>query len=110
MDFEEFISIFANGRGIPAQGPIPPGIFGYRDGEAGINPYVYDWVDGTAQRAIPRGGASGLLAEAGYPDGIETRRPASRWCSTSTRRPAGPTTRRGSTGSASSSPSSTSSS
>ncbi len=48
VDFEEFISIFANGRGIAAQSPIPPGIFGYREGEAGINHYVYDWVEGNS--------------------------------------------------------------
>jgi ABC-type transport system substrate-binding protein len=71
MDYEEYIAIFANGRGIPAQGPIPPAIFGHRDGEAGINPYVYDWVDGKPQRK-PIAEAKRLLAEAGYPDGIET--------------------------------------
>ena len=38
VDYEELISIFLNGRGVPAQGPIPPEIFGYRVGEAGINP------------------------------------------------------------------------
>ena len=27
-DYEEYISIFLNGRGIAAQGPIAPGIFG----------------------------------------------------------------------------------
>ena len=43
IDEEEFISIFLNGRGIPAQGPIPPGIFGYQAGAAGINPWVYNW-------------------------------------------------------------------
>ena len=43
VDYEEYISIFANGRGKPAQGPIPPGIFGNVQGEAGINPYVYQW-------------------------------------------------------------------
>jgi len=32
VDQEEMISIFRNGRGIAAQGPIPPGIFGYREG------------------------------------------------------------------------------
>jgi len=68
IDQEEFISIFQNGRGIPAQGPIPPGIFGYREGEAGINPYVYDWVDGKPRRK-PIEAARKLLAEAGYPDG-----------------------------------------
>jgi ABC-type transport system substrate-binding protein len=68
MDYEEFISIFANGRGLPAQGPIPPGIFGYREGEAGINHYVYEWRDGRAvRRSIQE--ARRLLAEAGYPQG-----------------------------------------
>jgi ABC-type oligopeptide transport system substrate-binding subunit len=40
VDFEEFVSIFANGRGVPAQGPVPPGIFGHKADEAGINPYA----------------------------------------------------------------------
>ena len=68
VDFEEFISIFTNGRGIAAQGPIPPGIFGHREGEAGINPYVYEWIDG---RAVRRGiDEAGLIMEqAGYPGG-----------------------------------------
>lgn len=68
VDYEELISIFANGRGIPAQGPIPPGIFGQIDGAPGINPYVYDWVGGRAQRkSIDEGKA--LLTQAGYPNG-----------------------------------------
>ena len=33
IDYDEYISIFANGRGILAQSPIPPGIFGYQDGK-----------------------------------------------------------------------------
>ena len=71
MDYEEYIGIFANGRGIPAQGPIPPAIFGHREGEAGINRYVYDWVDGKPQRKS-MAEAKRLLAEAGYPDGIDS--------------------------------------
>jgi len=72
MDYEELISIFANGRGIPAQGPLPPGIFGYREGQAGINPYVYDWSGQGAQRK-PVAEAKRLLAEAGYPDGRDVQ-------------------------------------
>ena len=68
IDQEEFISIFRNGRGVPAHGPIPPGIFGYRDGQGGINPYVYDWKDGAPHRKSIEV-AKRLLAEAGYPDG-----------------------------------------
>ena len=36
IDYDEYISIFANGRGVLAQSPIPPGIFGHQDG---INDY-----------------------------------------------------------------------
>jgi oligopeptide transport system substrate-binding protein len=68
MDFEEFISIFANGRGVSAQGPVPPGIFGHKTGEAGINPYVYDWVNGKARRKSIDV-AKQLMIEAGYPGG-----------------------------------------
>ncbi len=68
VDFDEYVSIFANGRGIPAQGPLPPGIFGYRDGQEGINPYVYDWLNGQPQRKSVAV-AKQLLAEAGYPNG-----------------------------------------
>ena len=72
MDWEEFISIFQNGRGIPGMGPVPPGIFGYRDGKSGMNPVVYDWKDGQAMRK-PISAARRLLAEAGYPDGRDAR-------------------------------------
>jgi ABC-type transport system substrate-binding protein len=70
VDYEEYISIFLNGRGIPAQGPVPPGIFGYRHGPEGINPYVYDWIDGQPRRK-PISEAQRLLREAGYPDGVD---------------------------------------
>ena len=66
---EEYISIFINERGIAAQGPIPPGIFGYEEGEKGTNRVIYDWVDGKRVRK-PMEIAKRLLAEAGYPGGI----------------------------------------
>jgi ABC-type transport system substrate-binding protein len=68
VDFEEFISIFLNGRGVAAQGPIPPGIFGHLEGRAGMNPYVYDWVDGALRRK-PIEDARALMEQAGYLDG-----------------------------------------
>ncbi len=66
---EEYISIFLNDRGIPAQGPIPPGIVGYEEGEAGTNSVIYDWVNGKRVRKSMEV-AKKLLAEAGYPNGI----------------------------------------
>jgi len=68
FDYDEFISIFLNGRGIPAHGPIPPGLFGYVDGVDGMNPYVFESQDGRIQRR-PLDDARKLLAEAGYPNG-----------------------------------------
>lgn len=68
FDYDEFISIFLNGRGIPAQGPIPPGLFGHVEGVAGLNPYVYEARDGQIQRRSIEA-ARKLLAEAGYPNG-----------------------------------------
>ena len=59
VDTEEYTRLFSNGRGIPAQSPLPPGLFGY-DPEY-ENPY----------RQVDLERARALLAEAGYPDGID---------------------------------------
>ncbi|KKN04942.1 hypothetical protein LCGC14_1092300 [marine sediment metagenome] len=72
IDQEEYISIFANGRGIPAQGPVPPGLFGYVDGQEGINPFNYTWQDNEPMRlSITK--AKQLLKEAGYPNGRDQK-------------------------------------
>jgi ABC-type transport system substrate-binding protein len=70
IDHDEYISIFANGRGVPAQGPLPPGIFGHVEGETGINPYVFQWQNGRAERRSIID-AQDLLVQAGYPNGRE---------------------------------------
>jgi ABC-type transport system substrate-binding protein len=72
LDYEEYISIFQNGRGIAAQGPIPPGIFGFHEGEAGINPVVYTWANAVPKRR-PIEDAKKLMADAGYPNGIDAK-------------------------------------
>jgi ABC-type transport system substrate-binding protein len=69
---EEYISIFTNERGIAAQSPLPPGIFGHLEGEKGCNLYVYDWVEGQCKRKS-LAYAKKLLAEAGYPKGISRK-------------------------------------
>ncbi len=59
VDAERWIQIFLNGRGIPAQSPIPPVISGSPEGYE--NPY----------RRVDLARARLLLAEAGYADGID---------------------------------------
>jgi len=59
IDSKAWVDIFLNGRGVPAQSPIPPGIFGYEP--AYQNPY--------RQVDLPR--ARALLRAAGYRDGID---------------------------------------
>jgi len=59
VDVPEYTRIFSNGRGVPAQSPVPPGIFGYEADYA--NPYRQVDVEAAAE----------LLQRAGYTDGID---------------------------------------
>lgn len=59
IDTDEYTRIFANGRGVPAQSPLPPGIFGYDEDYR--NPY----------RQVDLERAKQLMVEAGYPGGID---------------------------------------
>ena len=61
---EEYISIFRNGRGSAAHGPIPTGIFG---ATKDYNPYVYDEIN--KRKDISQ--AHTLMAQAGYQNGID---------------------------------------
>ncbi|MBL6987710.1 MAG: peptide ABC transporter substrate-binding protein, partial [Methylobacter sp.] len=71
VDYEEYISIFTNGRGVAAQGVLPPGIYGV-DEKSGINSYVYDSVDGNVLRK-KISDARQLMVEAGYANGIDPK-------------------------------------
>lgn len=74
IEWEEHIAIFEKGQGKPAQGPLPPSLFGHReDGPAAFNPVVYQRnAEGKAVRR-PIEDAKRLLAEAGYPEGRDAK-------------------------------------
>ena len=72
LDIEEYLAIIKSGLGVSAQGPIPVGLAGVKDGEAGINPYVFTWANGRPKRR-PIEEARRLLAEAGYAGGRDAR-------------------------------------
>jgi ABC-type transport system substrate-binding protein len=59
IDIQEWLRVFLNGRGVPAQSPIPPGIYGYDPDYR--NPF----------RTPDLEKARALMVEAGYPGGID---------------------------------------
>ncbi len=59
VDVEEFKRVFTNGRGVPAQSPVPPGVFGYEEDYQ--NPF----------RVVDKEKAKKKLEEAGYPGGVD---------------------------------------
>ncbi len=72
IDWEEgYGRIFKHKGGEAAHGPVPPGLFGSREGEPGHhNPVTHRLVAGKVVRR-PIEDAQRLLAEAGYPGGRE---------------------------------------
>jgi len=70
IDYDEYISIFANGRGVLAQSPIPPGIFGHQDGINDYNQALFSkGKTGIVKKDIEA--AKKLLNIAGYRNGID---------------------------------------
>ena len=59
IDSKRYLELFKNNRGVPAQSPLPPGLFGYDPDYK--NPY----------RQVDIAKAKALLAEAGYTGGID---------------------------------------
>jgi ABC-type transport system substrate-binding protein len=73
IDWEEYSRIFPKKAGDTAMSPIPPGIFGSREGTPeGVNPVTHVWRDGKAVRR-PLDEAKKLLAEAGWPNGRDAK-------------------------------------
>ncbi|MCW5635712.1 MAG: ABC transporter substrate-binding protein [Rubrivivax sp.] len=77
IDWEEWSKIFPKDAGDTAMSPLPPGIFGSREGTPeGVNPVTHRWVgDAKTGKPVRRGieEAKKLMVEAGYPNGRDAK-------------------------------------
>ena len=84
IDWEEYIAIFERGQGEPRRGPVPPASSAIASRTFGVNP---DRLRGRRRqaRAARSRRRRGCWPRPAIPTAA-TRRPASRWCSTTTTR------------------------
>ena len=77
LDWEEYSKVFPRKAGQAAQSPLPPGIFGSREGtQEGLNPVTHKWItskEGGRPVRLPIEAAKKLMLEAGYPDGRDVK-------------------------------------
>jgi ABC-type transport system substrate-binding protein len=73
IDWDEYSKVFPKKAGETAMSPLPPGIYGSREGlPEGINPVTHNLVDGkVVRRSIAE--AKQLMVEAGYPNGRDAK-------------------------------------
>jgi ABC-type transport system substrate-binding protein len=72
FDMEEYVALYEADQAHIMQSPLPPGLFGYRPGESGLNTIVYDWIEGKPKRKSIDV-AKKLMVEAGYPEGRDAK-------------------------------------
>jgi ABC-type transport system substrate-binding protein len=73
IDWEEYSKVFPKKAGETAMSPLPPGIYGSREGTAeGVNPITHVWKDGKYVRR-PIADAKRLMVEAGFPNGRDAK-------------------------------------
>jgi ABC-type transport system substrate-binding protein len=94
FDQEEYVAVYDQDQAQVMQGPIPPSMFGYRAGEAGLNRTVYDWAGDTKTGKPKRKSietAKKLMIDAGYPEGrnAATGQPLVLYLDTNSSNPAG---------------------